>query len=135
MKFFAVFTLAALTFAKPEKTEWPEDVACGYLCAYGAYPPRPRIPYRHEYNGYILHGGYRYHYPTQYQYGKRSADAAPDSAPLMLNNINYGYGLPSYAGTYSSVYGYGGYRASGGYPYRSVYGYGKRSVDAEPALI
>merc|ERR1711971_727548 len=54
-----------------------------------------------------------------YTYGKRSAEAEPEA------DAYYGY------------YGYGGYRGYYGHPYR--YGgyryYGKRSADAEPAVL
>merc|ERR1712218_444938 len=60
--------------------------------------------------------------PTLAYYGKRSADAEPEAKadPYLLYGGYYGYGLD---------YGYGY-----GYPYRYGY-YGKRSADADPAVV
>merc|ERR1712183_1112532 len=56
-------------------------------------------------------------------YGKRSADAEPEA------DADAYYGYYGYGG-----YRYGGYRGYYGYPYGG-YRYGKRSADAEPAVL
>merc|ERR1712045_813314 len=60
--------------------------------------------------------------PTLAYYGKREAEAAPEAKadPYLLYGGYYGHGLG---------YGYGY-----GYPYRYGY-YGKRSADADPAVV
>merc|ERR1711874_952778 len=60
--------------------------------------------------------------PTLAYYGKRSAEAEPEAKadPYLLYGGYYGHGLG---------YGYGY-----GYPYRYGY-YGKRSADADPAVV
>merc|ERR1712113_757442 len=60
--------------------------------------------------------------PTLANYGKRSAEAEPEAKadPYLLYGGYYGHGLG---------YGYGY-----GYPYRYGY-YGKRSADADPAVV
>merc|ERR1739838_990092 len=86
-----------------------------------------------------------------YAYGKRSADAEAEADPALLYGA-YGYaGLPYAYGAYPYAYAYGaypyayGYRALAGvaghpgaatsFVARSPQGLGKRSADADPALL
>merc|ERR1711862_162767 len=71
-------------------------------------------------------------------YGKRSADAEAD--PTLLYGA-YGYGYPAY-GAYPYAYGYRALAAVAAHPgaatsfvARSPQGLGKRSAEADPALL
>merc|ERR1712183_167127 len=76
----------------------------------------------HEVTAHPVAVGY-YGHPHFGYYGKRSADAEPEA------DADAYYGYYGYGG-----YRYGGYRGYYGYPYGG-YRYGKRSADAEPAVL
>merc|ERR1712222_87989 len=77
-----------------------------------------------------------------YAYGKRSADAEAEADPALLYGA-YGYaGLPYAYGAYPYAYGYRALAGVAGHPgaatsfvARSPQGLGKRSADADPALL
>merc|ERR1712184_63894 len=77
-----------------------------------------------------------------YAYGKRSADAEAEADPALLYGA-YGYGAYPYAayGAYPYGYRYGLARVAGppgaatSFVARSPQGLGKRSADADPALL
>merc|ERR1719433_539202 len=159
MKLIAVLALAAVAFAEPEADPkadpwltygygaYPYSYGYAGYRGYNGYPyayygkrsaeaepeaeaeadPWYTYGYGHPYAyGYRTYGAYPYAYGY---YGKRSAEAEPEAEadPALL----YGaYGYP-YAGVY------GGYRTYGAYPYAygSRFVYGKRSTEADPALL
>merc|ERR1712027_107102 len=131
------------------------EAEAGYLgyapALYNAYPNWPGVstPYSQS-TCYGCRPGYFY--------GKRSADAEAEADPALLYGA-YGYGLP-YAYGLRAAYGLAGEvaapTASGAYPYgyryglagvaahpgaatsfvaRSPQGLGKRSAEADPALL
>merc|ERR1719500_1895741 len=76
-----------------------------------------------------------------YAYGKRSADAEAEADPALLYGA-YGYAAPYAYGAYPYAYGYRGFAGVAGHPgratsfvARSPQGLGKRSADADPALL
>ena len=81
--------------------------------------------------GYHGLGGFGY-------YGKRSADAEPEADVSIQHPLSGSLPHSSYFQAYYGYYGYGGYGYRG---YRGYYGYpgyryyGKRSADAEPAVL
>merc|ERR1712019_303389 len=106
------------------------DPEAWYGHYYGGWPG-----YYGGWRGYYGWGGY-YGHPYRYGYrylGKRSADAEPEAeaAPEADAAADAWYGY--YGHPYAYGYGryYGGYY---GYPYGYRY-YGKRSADAEPAVL
>merc|ERR1712025_504828 len=104
--------------------------AYGYPYAYGAYPYTAAFGYAGEVVAPVRSGYLNL-------YGKRSADAEAD--PALLYGA-YGYGYPAY-GAYPYAYGYGlaGVAAHPGaatsFVARSPQGLGKRSAEADPALL
>merc|ERR1712110_114659 len=74
-----------------------------------------------------------------YAYGKRSADAEAEADPALLYGA-YGYGLPYAYGAYPYAYGLrAAYGLAGEVAAPTASGYlnlyGKRSADADPALL
>merc|ERR1712032_501678 len=76
-----------------------------------------------------------------YAYGKRSADAEAEADPALLYGA-YGYAAPYAYGAYPYAYGYRALAGVAGHPgaatsfvARSPQGLGKRSADADPALL
>merc|ERR1711862_323722 len=73
-----------------------------------------------------------------YAYGKRSADAEAEADPALLYGA-YGYAAPYAYGAYPYAYGLAGVAAHPGaatsFVARSPQGLGKRSAEADPALL